>query len=83
MIEVEERTEETTAPSKAWRNWYLPQFTGPYRCRACKAMSAAQEGVALPAHCKVHPSKDVAESRASPSDRYWGYLGAYPEGERP
>lgn len=77
-------TKRESAPAKAWKNWWRSLTHSSHTCLTCGYRGPLRCGEAYQNHCRVYPSKDVAESDAAklphPSRIY---LGAYPEGESP
>lgn len=80
MTKVAERPKQETRvrPARGWRNWYRA-LVAHYANDHFAAKGERFAGSA------VHPTKDVAESKAAAQDMagWVDYLGAYPEGERP
>lgn len=77
-----------TEPPKAWRNWFMAGSRKfPAFCSICETHVVFQPGEVFSNHCKVHPSKDLAETHARKLMAGWDnpafYIGAFPEGETP
>lgn len=78
-------------PAPRWRNWWCGADPDGYvndRCQTCGKVRTFKGSQAFPACCAVHPSKDIAETRAEQQRAFniahYGeenafYLGAYPE----
>lgn len=72
-------------PPKRWLNWWVSSVEATVWCGLCGAAQAFAADEPHPTHCRVYPSRDVAETfaaRATCCDDF-KYIGAFPEGERP
>lgn len=87
LLEPKAKRETAKEPPKKWRNWWCSAVS--FYCSTCGTYWDA--GVDFPDCCRgPFPSLDLAETDAERiiadihdgMDRE-GYLGAYPEGERP
>ena len=73
---VERRMPE---PAKRWRNRWRATEIFHGACDVCGAVELILPGMAYENHCRVYPSKDVAETEATKPNftGYWNvYLGA-------
>lgn len=87
MLDLEERSQSKTEPSREWRNWYRVTTPG---VRLYVPIAALWRDGLYPGP-SIFPSKDVAEFYATKflsiqDERFLElcqHAGAYPEGEGP
>lgn len=77
--------EEVKEPATRWRNHWRSFGVGVHRCMTCGVSMPLRAGEVYANHCKIYPSRDIAETDAAKiyKPHLREYLGAYPEGEQP
>lgn len=63
-LELDRETVRAKEPARAWRNKWLAIRAGEVRCNTCERVCRLEDGEYVLSHCRVFPSKEIAEQAA-------------------